>query len=227
MEIAREQSAHVAGIESGDPSEFTAQGVWEVVRYLAENHLHKPIQRCKLAIQGVGKVGTYLVRFATAQGIGEIVVADKVRKRAETAAKEFGCREIESKAIYDTECDIFVPCGFGGVLNPDTISRLRCKVVAGAANNQLEKPERDENLLLQRGILYCPDVVVNGGGMINVSCELPRYDRSRAEHLVRGIPETLDEVLHYAKQHDITPNAAVHTLTELRLNNAKVSKKAC
>jgi len=216
MMSVRTRTAHVAGIDSGDPSEFTALGVWEVIRHLAENRLSVGTTRCRLAVQGVGKVGEILVRLAAAHGVTELIISDLVPERAAHLASEIGCRVVGSNEIYDVPCDVFVPCGCGGILNPRTIPRLRCSAVAGAANNQLADPERDEELLQRRGILYCPDVVVNGGGLINVSCEFPRYDCARAERLTRGIPATLEEVLEFADRDGISATAAVNALTDQR-----------
>ena len=123
--------------------------------------------------------------------------------------------------LYEVETDIFAPCGCGGVINTETIPRLRCAAIAGAANNQLTDPERDERLLSERGILYCPDVVVNGGGLINVGSEFPRYDRKRAEKLTGRIPDILEDVLRFAELHRISSEAAVCAIAERRIREAR------
>ena len=217
LRIVREITPHAAGILSGDPSEFTALGVWETIRHLAEHHLRKEIESCRLAVQGVGKVGEFLLGYATGSGLRDIVITDLSQARAQAMAIAFNCKAVDTEAIYDQESDIFVPCGGGGTINRDTIPRLNCKVVAGAANNQFSSPESDEKLLLDRGIAWCPDVVVNGGGLINVSCEFPAYDRARSERLVKAIPSTLAEVLEFANDNSLTPAESVRVIAGQRI----------
>ena len=219
LRVVRGITPHAAGIESGDPSEFTALGVWETIRHLAENHLRKDVRSCRLAVQGVGKVGEYLLGYATGAGLNDIVICDLSRNRAKTMAIVFNCKAVGADQIYDQQCDFFVPCGGGGTLNSDTIPRLTCRVVAGAANNQFRSPENDEKLLLDRGISWCPDVVVNGGGLINVSCEFPVYDRARSERLVRAIPATLVEVLEFAANNTLTPAESVKVIARQRIGS--------
>lgn len=223
MEVVRSVTPHVAGIDSGDPSEMTALGVWEVIKYLATHHLKKSIEDCSIAVQGVGKVGEILVRTAVKDGLTNISICDIDVEKSHRLLRELKINSIIPELIYDVVTDIFVPCACGGVLNQDTIPRLHCSAVAGAANNVLESPLRDELLLKEKSILYCPDVVVNGGGVINVSCEFPKYSRSRALSLVHNIPLTLQGVLEFAAEHDMTATEAVFSVNEKRLRNAPLS----
>jgi leucine dehydrogenase len=220
MKIIMQHTAFAAGVASGDPSEFTALGVWEVIKFLACNRLQKSLEDCRLAVQGAGKVGEILLRTAAENGVREMILTDIVFTRAQKLADELGYSYVEPSRIFAVECDIFVPCAYGGILNTETIAQLNCRAVAGAANNQLEDPERDEALLARRGILYCPDVVVNGGGIINVSCEFPIYNRKRAETLTAKIPETLNRVLFHAKKQNISNTLAVKELTDRILQPA-------
>jgi len=220
MRVVRSRTEHVSGIDSGDPSEFTSLGVWESIKFMFAERLGADLAGCRLAVQGVGKVGLFLIEMAARAGLTNITVSDVDAQRADLAAKEYGAAVCPANEIYDVQCDAFAPCGPGASLDADSISRLRCCFVAGAANNQLSDTQSDEILLRRRRIAYCPDVVVNGGGMINVSCEFPSYDRDRALRLTRRIPNVLDEVLHYAATKSVGVTRAVRELTDARLASA-------
>ncbi len=120
--------------------------------------------------------------------------------------------------IFDVECDIFAPCALGAVLNEQTIPRLKCQIVAGAANNQLADDARDSKLLEERGILYAPDFVINAGGLINVYNELlGGYNRERALRMTRGIYLNLTRVFETAKRDGVTTAVAADRVAEERI----------
>lgn len=183
-EIAR-ATRHVAGTPRdaggcGDPSPTTAFGVMRGMEALAEEVLHRdpgnPLEGVRVAIQGLGHVGMSLAELLVREKGATVVaaevrepVAQEARERLAAFAGRGAFRLVAPEAIYDQECDIFAPCGFGAVLNPVTIPRLRCAIVAGAANNQLEEEERDGTALLRQGIAYAVDYVINAGGLIHVA----------------------------------------------------------
>jgi len=174
-EIAR-ATRYVAGRDqgrhaSGDPSPVTAKGVLSAMQAGAAKVWGSGDLRDRhVAVQGLGHVGWHLCRLLHAAG-ARLSVADMDAARAKVTAAEFGAQVVDSGAIHAVEADIFAPCAIGGVLNAGTIPEIRARMVCGAANNQLATPE-DADRLHQRGILYVPDYVANGGGIINVSAEI-------------------------------------------------------
>jgi leucine dehydrogenase len=136
-----------------------------------------------------------------------ITVADVDVDAVAHAVREFGVDTAEPGKIHAVECDVFSPCAMGGVIRDDTLPELKCRIVAGSANNQLERPEHG-TALHDAGILYAPDYVINAGGLINVADELQGYHPERALERVRGIYHSLRKVFHYAETKRIPPHEA-------------------
>jgi leucine dehydrogenase len=168
-----------------------------------------------VVVQGVGKVGYHLVKHLAEAG-AKVTVADVDVDAVATTVKEFGVDTVEPDKAHAQECDIYAPCALGGVIRDDTLPNLRCKIVAGAANNQLERPEHGETLA-GLGILYAPDFVINAGGLINVADELIGYDPERAMKRVEEVYRTLREVFRRARQDGVTPNESARRLAEERI----------
>jgi leucine dehydrogenase len=169
-----------------------------------------------VAVQGVGAVGGPLAR-ALADAGARPILADVDDVRAKELADELGCDHVPADEIVDVRCEVFSPCATGAVLSEATIPRLRCRVVAGAANNQLAEPE-DAERLAQRDILYAPDYVVNAGGVIHlVGFELLGEDSERVDERLRGIAETLTEVFEKADADGLSSAAAADSIVEQRL----------
>lgn len=212
---------HVVGIPgaSGDPSPVTARGVLGGLKAAVE-HVYgtNSLQDRIVAIQGLGAVGMHLARHLHEAG-AKLFVTDIDDGRIEQAVAEFGAEAVSLDGIYDVACDIYAPCALGGTLNDDTIPRLKAKVVAGSANNQLAE-DRHAEALKSRGIVYAPDFVINGGGVINVFNELAPggYDQARAFEQVAGIGDKVAQALALAKEHDITTNAAAIMMAERNLS---------
>ncbi|MFA3917121.1 Glu/Leu/Phe/Val family dehydrogenase [Ruegeria hyattellae] len=210
-EIARETDC-VAGLEqgshaSGDPSPITARGIFNAIRAVARHQFGSDdLSGRTVSVQGLGNVGWHLCRFLREQG-ARLVVTDIDATRASRAEAEFGARAVASDTIFDVDADIFAPCAIGGILDADRIDRLRVKAVAGGANNQLATPE-DGHRLHQRGILYAPDFVANGGGIINVATEILRIDAREdwVAQKLEALDRTMDRILHAAKTRDVSPH---------------------
>jgi leucine dehydrogenase len=134
-------------------------------------------------------------------------------------AEQLGARWIAPERAADADVEVLSPCALGGFLNEDTVPRLRCRVVAGAANNQLED-ERIADLLSARGILWAPDFVANAGGIINIAEELDEYDAATARRRIRGIADTLREIFDNAESIGATPLTAAMELARRRLTAA-------
>ena len=124
-------------------------------------------------------------------------------------------------AIYDLDIDIYAPCALGATVNPNTISRLKCEIIAGAANNQLADELRDGQLCTDKGIVYAPDFLINAGGLINVYSEIKGYDREHAINQTRAIYNTTLEILKKAELENITTHAAALEIAEQRINDRK------
>jgi leucine dehydrogenase len=130
--------------------------------------------------------------------------------------RDFGVETCPVERIHAAECDVFAPCALGAVINDETLKELRCRVVAGSANNQLARPEHGEELA-EAGILYAPDFVVNAGGLINVSDEMQGYRPERAKAAVEGIYRTLREVFTIARVEQLTTAVAADRFAESRI----------
>src|SRR5437016_8006596 len=157
----------------------------------------------RVAVQGVGKVGYHLVKLLVEEGKASIVVSDVDVDAVARAVRDFGVDTAEPDKIHAEDCDILAPCALGAVIRDDTIPSLKCRVVAGAANNQLAAPEHGEQLA-ELGILYAPDYIINAGGIINVADELRGYDRERAMRQVEGIYRTLRRIFSMAGEQGIS-----------------------
>jgi leucine dehydrogenase len=220
MDWVSRETPWVTGVDtavggSGDPSPFTAVGVFEGMRAAAEHRWGSPeLAGRKVVVQGVGHVGTSLCRLLLAAG-AQVEAADLDPARAESLAEE-GVRPVPLDGVLERPCDILAPCAMGAGIGPRTIPALRCAIVCGAANNQLEDAAAGD-ALREAGILYAPDYVVNAGGIINIAEEFTGYDPARAERRVRGIYETTHEVLQRADADGVSPATAADMMAEERM----------
>ncbi len=223
MDVIRRETRHAGGASqslggSGDPSILTAFGLFAGMRAAAlEAWGDASLAGRRVAIQGVGKVGSELALHLLDAG-ASVVVADVDANAAARLAEESGVDVVDPDAILATECDVLSPCALGGPLNDRTIPELRCGVVCGAANNQLDRPEHAA-AIAARGIVYAPDYVVNAGGIINISEEFvpAGYEPERARRSVARIGDTLTTVFRMAREQNLTPAAAADRMAEERL----------
>lgn len=207
---------------SGDPSCYTALGVFQGLKAAVRSAgLGEDLQGLRVAVQGVGNVGYHLCSLLNAAG-ARLLVTDIYEAQLERVREEFGATLLPPDKIYETECEVFSPCALGAILNRETIPKLRCKIVAGAANNQLET-EEDGLELMRRGIVYAPDYAINSGGVINVGCELEGYNRELVLTRVNNIGSTISSILEMSKKESIAPNVAADRLAEQRLAEKKGS----
>jgi leucine dehydrogenase len=216
MEIVRGETQFVAGTMhgSGDPSPFTARGVFFAMKAAAELRWNSGAFKGRtVAIQGCGHVGYHLARELHGAG-AKLVVADIDRASSDRVVREMGARGISTDEIFDVDADVFAPCALGGILNDATIPRLRVAIVCGAANNQLGEP-RHGDAIEARGIVYVPDYVANAGGLIHGASEV--NPGGHAVPSVEGIYATTREVLELAKTEKIAASEAADRLAERRL----------
>jgi leucine dehydrogenase len=175
-----------------------------------------------VAVQGLGKVGRHLVNLLHQEG-ARLIISDLDASRMKAIASELQAETMPSNRIHAAVCDLFAPCAMGGLLNSAAISKLRCRIVAGSANNPLSNGT-DAKLLQRRRILYAPDYVINAGGLINIACEMEGYQKEKAEARVAGIAENLARVFARAKEEKITPLEAADRLAEERLAKARAGR---
>jgi leucine dehydrogenase len=222
MDVIGERTEHVFGRTegnggSGTSAPNTAVGVFHGLRAAVAHALgSEDLSGRTVAVQGVGAVGGPLARMLAEAG-ARLTLADIDDVRAKELADELDAETVPAEALVRTECDVLAPCATGGVLNHETIPTLRCRVIAGAANNQLGEPG-DAERLRERGILYAPDYVVNAGGVIHlVGYEMLGEDDDRVSERLRAIGGTLGEVFALAEAEGISTGAAADALVEQRL----------
>ncbi len=225
MEWVRMETNFVTGISrtfggSGDPSPLTAFGVYQGIRAALTWHLGSDSLEGKtVAVQGVGQVGFALLQHLIPAG-AKVIAADVDERNIKRVVAEYPAVQfVAPNYVYDVPCDIFAPCALGGVVNDDTIPRLRCQIIAGSANNVLADEGKHSADLADRGILYAPDFVINAGGLINVANELVGYERKQALRQVTGIYDIVMRIFQIAKEENITTQKAAKTLAERRIYN--------
>ena len=222
IEIMAGITPHIAGKPmkmggGGDPSPFTAYGVYMGMKAAAHKAFGTDsLAGKRVAVQGCGSVGSRLVKLLAAEG-AEIFVTDYFADKAKEMAQEFNATVVGLDEIFDLDVDIFAPCALGGAINDDTIMRLKCHVVAGAANNQLADETRHGYALQDRGIIYAPDFLINAGGVMNVYQEVLGYDEKKAQAMVDTIYDSTLNILNLAEEKHISTHAAAVELAERRL----------
>ena len=224
------QTQFAAGLQngafgSGDPSPITAQGVFNGIRTAAEFRLgSRDLSGRVVSVQGLGHVGWDLCKRLRAAG-AEIVVTDMSPSRMAQAESCLGAQTVALDDIYDVKADIFAPCAIGGILNAETIPKLRVAVVAGAANNQLGTLN-DADALHARGILYAPDFVVNGGGIVNVATEILKIDQAEkfVTDKLQALDSTLRAILNTAKAQGVSPARVAETAVDDKMQLAQAAE---
>jgi len=217
MEFVRLETNHVAGLlgKSGDPSPVTARGVFRALLAAARYRWNSETLSGKtVALQGCGNVGYHLAANLHKAG-ARLIVSDVDAAKIERVVKEFGALVAASDEIYASDADIFAPCALGGIINDDTIPKLKAEIVVGGANNQLLEPRHGDELM-RLGILYVPDYAANAGGMINGCRELLGWEAPRSAAKVDEIYDTVLDILRTAAAEGIPTYEAADRLAELR-----------
>ena len=222
MEFVRQETDHVVGLKgrSGDPSPVTAFGVYRGMKACAQFRYGDDSLVGKIvAVQGVGHVGYCLCKLLHEEG-ATLVVADIDHDKVDRVVKEFGAKAIRDDEIYGVAADIFAPCALGAVINDDSLKVLKVDIVAGGANNQLAE-DRHGDALDARGVIYAPDYVNNGGGLINVNAELAGWTLEQAHQKTSEIYGTVLGVLEIARDEGIPSYRAARRLARRRLEDVK------
>lgn len=207
----------------GDPSLFTAHGVYLGMKAAVKKvYGNDSLEGKRIAVQGVGHVGTFLLEKLHKEG-AILYVTDYYEEKAVSIANKIGATVVGVDDIYDLDMDIYAPCALGATLNDNTLPRLKCKVVAGAANNQLKDEVRHGQMVLDLGITYAPDFLINAGGVINVYQEVMGYNREKVFALVEKIYDYTSEILNLADKSGITTHAAAMQAAEKRIRDKQLS----
>lgn len=203
------ETKHVTGLPEdrggyGDPSPVTAFGTYQGLKAAAKKAFGSDsLVGKKIAVQGTGHVGNALVEHVVKEG-AKVYITDVSELKLQETAKKTGATAVEPDRIYDLDMDIFAPCALGGSLNDDTLSRLNCGVIAGAANNQLEDDERHGRMIMEKGIVYAPDFLINAGGVMHVYAEyVGGYTKSWSRHQAEKIYDTCLAVLNKSSETDV------------------------
>ena len=218
MEFIRAETEHVTGLlgKSGDPSPVTAYGVYRGIKACAQvRYGSDDLSGKVVAVQGCGHVGYSLIKLLHEDG-ARLIVTDIDAQRVKSVVEDFGATAVPTDAIYAQQADIFAPCALGAVINDDTLAQLKVAIVAGAANNQLAEDRHGKELESQ-GILYAPDYVINGGGLINVNAELHGWTLERARNKAGEIYDSILRVFDIAREERIPSYQAADRLAEERI----------
>lgn len=201
---------------SGDPSPYTAHGVYMGIKATAKFKLGTDdVKGMRIAVQGLGNVGSNLVKYLVEAG-AIVTVADIDEDRVRLHKDKYKVQTASAEDILFTECEILAPCALGAVVNDQTITKLKCKAIAGGANNQLAEPRHGDQLR-ELGILYAPDYVVNSGGLMNVFVELEGYSPDRAFDKTKKVYDNVLKVFEIAKRDSVSTHIAADRLAEERI----------
>jgi len=235
LTAARKHTRYVAGLEghaaaSGDPSPVTAEGVFRGVRLCVQRGLKRDLDGVRVAIQGVGNVGAHLAEKLHAAG-AKLVLTDVNAEALRRVAAATDAQIVAPSAIFDADVDVFAPCALGGAVSLDTLPRIRAKIIAGGANNQLADAEAGGELF-NRGILYAPDYVINGGGIINVAGEIRAlesggaFDPAWVDEKLDRLALTLEEVLEQALRERRPTHEVANEIARSRIVGAAEKRAA-
>ena len=223
--IVRRTTQYIVGIphekSSGEPSPFTAWGVFRGIQSVAKKLFgSESLEGRVIAVQGLGSVGAYIVDSLFWAG-AELILSDIDMAKAEKLGAKYKAKVVPADQILKVECDILVPCAMGAIINDQTLPQLRCRGIAGCANNQLLR-DSHANALRDLGILYAPDFVINAGGLLNVSAELDEhgYDPSKPRYKAHHIYDTLLAIYEIAEKNRESTHTAALALAEYRIKYA-------
>lgn len=218
MAYVNDETDFVVGLEgkSGDPSPVTAFGVFKgILSAVNEVYGSDDLTGKTVAVQGLGAVGYIVCKYLHEAG-AKLYVTDIRKDSIEKVVTELNATAVAPDEIYKVDCDIFVPCAMGAVINDFTVEQFKCKIVAGSANNQLAE-ERHGEILMEKGILYIPDFVINSGGVINVYEELKGYNKERAMNRASTIYDSVKRIIEISKRDNISTNKAAERMAEERI----------
>ena len=229
MDLVRTVTPYVTGISeenggAGNPSPITGYGVFMGMKAAAEHAFGSALLEDRtVLVQGIGHVGEALVEHLSNEG-ANVLITDINQERLQQVRDKYNATIFAGNELYQAPVDIYAPCALGATINDQTVHKLKAKVVAGAANNQLANEMRHGALLKKRGIVYAPDFVINAGGIINVYAELEHYGRADIMRKTEHIFDTTLEILQMSDRQDITPHQAAFNVAQQRIDARKGDK---
>ena len=231
MEYIAMETKHVTGLSEGvggggDPSPVTAYGVYMGMKAAAKKvYGNDSLEGKRVSVQGAGHVGMYLLDLLAKEKV-KLYVSDFHEARAKEAAAKYGAEVVSLENIHDLDVDIYSPCALGATVNDITIEKMKCQIIAGAANNQLEDESSHGKLLVERGIIYAPDFLINAGGLINVGIDyLGGWNKERVYHKTEKIYQTTLDIINFSERENISTQDAAMRLAQRRISEiAKVKQ---
>lgn len=214
-----QETKNVVGLpgKSGDPSPVTAYGVYMGMKACAAAQTGSDsLKDFKIAVQGVGHVGRYLVQHLAQEG-ATVYATDIHKETLQSVVKEFGAIAVEPQEIYKVPMDIYAPCALGATINDETLEQMSCSIIAGAANNQLADEERHGQALMDRGIIYAPDFAINAGGVINCFSEVSGNSLEWSKHKAEEIYQTVAEILRRSAELKVPSYKIANQMAEERI----------
>lgn len=225
MEYISVETDFVTGVPeymggSGDPSPFTAFGVFMGMKAAAKKMWGSDnLSGKKVLVQGVGHVGQYLTGHLIEEGAKVYITDINQAKIKQTVEKFHSVEVVDGDKIFDLNIDIYAPCALGATVNTESINKMKCPIIAGAANNQLADENVHGPMLIEKGILYVPDFLINAGGLINVCAELEGYNRERVNGNVEKIYGRTLEIFELSEKEKIHTQQAAMRIAEKRLKD--------
>ena len=229
MEYIRMETQHVTGVPesiggSGDPAPIAALGVFMGIKACVKEHYGTDtLTGRSVIVQGIGHVGEHLLKLLRDENV-KVYASDIDEDRVGKIAKKYGAEVISNNNIFDIDADIYAPCALGATINSETIAKLKCVIIAGSANNQLADENIHGQLLLEKGIIFAPDYVINAGGIINCYSELMGFTKKRTMQLTENIYEATRNVLRLSKAENISTIVAANKIAEKRIADIKKVK---
>ena len=214
------ETNHVVGLpgKSGDPSPVTAYGVYVGMKACVKHQTGSDsLNGKRVAVQGVGHVGEYLVEHLTKEG-AQVFISDIHEATLKHVSDRYGAQVVGVDELYDLDMDIYAPCALGATVNDDTLNRLKCSIIAGAANNQLKAEETHGVAVMERGMLYAPDFMINAGGVINCYAEVKGLSSEWAKAKAEEIYNTTAEILKRSADESKPTYKIANAMAEERIH---------
>lgn len=221
MTYVNMETNHVVGLpgKSGDPSPVTARGVYVGMKACAKQQFGSDsLAGKKVSVQGVGHVGEYLVESLTKEG-AEVYISDIYEPLLKEVSNKYGAKVVGLDEIYDLDVDIYAPCALGATINDDTLSRLKCAIIAGSANNQLKEETIHGEMIMKKGMVYAPDFAINSGGVINCYSEVSRLSDQWALAKADEIYDTVLQIVNRSKNENIPTFKIANKMAEERIES--------
>jgi len=220
MVWVNKETNYVAGLpgKSGDPSPVTAYGVYMGMKACAKAQFGSDsLSDIKVAVQGVGHVGEYLIKHLTDEG-AKVFITDIHEETLKNVSNKYGTQVVGLDEIYDLDVDVYAPCALGATINDETLNRLKCSIIAGAANNQLKDELIHGKAVMDKGIIYAPDYMLNAGGVINCFAEVDGLTAEWAMDKAAQIYDTTTSIINRSKEENIPTYAIANKMAEERIS---------